>query len=83
MRTLWFVQVTQYKLSSIGNLSAQQLLHTAADESEVRGYIYRLLEPLSYLAPDLGLGKFARAHEITHHTWSTLWKCATSNIIGV
>ena len=57
MRTLWFVQVTQYKLSNIEDLSACQVLHTAADEAEVRGYIYRLLEPLSYLAPDLGLGE--------------------------
>ncbi len=35
------------------------MLPLAADESEVRGYIFRFLSQLSILAPELGLGKIA------------------------
>ena len=36
-----------------------QMLPPAADESEVRGYIFRFLSQLSILAPGLGLGEIA------------------------
>ena len=49
------VQVSKYKVSEDGNLSTCQTVKTAADESEVRGYIFRFLEPLSHLASELGL----------------------------
>ncbi|DBB14860.1 TPA: hypothetical protein ACH3X3_004464 [Trebouxia sp. C0006] len=49
-------QVSKHKISEDGNLSTCQTVQTAADESEVRGYIFRFLEPLSNLAPELGLG---------------------------
>ena len=35
------------------------MLPAAADESEVRGYIFRCLSQLSILAPELGLGEIA------------------------
>ena len=35
------------------------MLPAAADESEVRGYIFRFLSQLSILAPELGLGEIA------------------------
>ena len=70
-----FVQVSKYKISEDGNLSTRQTVRTAADESEVRGYIFRFLEPLSDLAPELGLGEFAmesRTIGVTHHCESVL-----------
>ena len=50
-----FVQVREHTISEDGNLSTCQTVRTAADESEVQGYIFRFLEPLSNLAPELGL----------------------------
>ncbi len=62
-----FVQVSKHKISEEGNLSTCQTVRTAADESEVRGYIFRFLEPLSNLAPELGLGESAKVHTVMHH----------------
>ena len=33
------------------NMNHQKMVRTAADESEVRGYIFRVLEPHGNLAP--------------------------------
>lgn len=62
-----FVQVSGHELSEDGNLSAFETVHTTADEPEVRGYIFRFLEPLSNLAPKLGLGESAKVHKVMHH----------------
>ncbi len=63
-----FVQVSEHKISEDGNLSTCQTVRTAADESEVQGYIFRFLEPLSNLAPELGLGESAKVHTVMHHS---------------
>ena len=67
-------QISNHVLAKDGNLSACQTVHSAADESEVRGYIYRVLEPLSNLAPMPGLHESANL--VMHNTEYTSRKCA-------
>ena len=69
------LQVPDSSWSNNGDLPACQMLPTAADESEVQGYIFRILDCLSMLAPKVGLGEFATVNSVTHHTWFALFAC--------
>jgi len=54
------------------DVSAPQTLVSAADEAEVRGFLFGFLQLLSKLAPSCGLSKYATMHPHMHHVLSSL-----------